>query len=71
MCTSLGNCLDDAITENFFETLKSKLSYPKKYNSIKQLAREIRNNISYYNNDRISERLKGMSPIEYQAHYSN
>ena len=56
---------------NFFGTLKSELFYPKKYNSIEQLEREIKNYISYYNNDRISGRLKGMSPIKYRAHYSN
>jgi len=66
-----GNCLDNAIIENFFGTLKSELFYPKKYNSIEQLEREIKNYISYYNNDRISGRLKGMSPIKYRAHYSN
>ncbi|NJB81930.1 IS3 family transposase, partial [Wenyingzhuangia aestuarii] len=32
--------------------------YPKKYNSIEQLESEIKNYISYYNNDRISGRLK-------------
>ena len=66
-----GNCLDNAIIEIFFGTLKSELFYPKKYNSIEQLEREIKNYISYYNNDRISGRLKGMSPIKYRAHYSN
>ena len=64
-----GNCLDNAIIENFFGTLKSELFYLKKYNSVDQLKNEIIDYISYYNNDRIKLNLKGMSPIKYRAHY--
>ena len=64
-----GNCLDNAIIENFFGTLKSELFYLKKYQSIDQLKTEIQEYIRYYNNDRIREGLKGMSPIQYRAHY--
>jgi putative transposase len=35
-----GNCLDNAIIENFFGILKSELFYLKKYNSIDQLKRK-------------------------------
>lgn len=64
-----GNCLDNAIIENFFGTLKSELFYLKKYTSINQLKQEIIEYINYYNNDRIKLNLKGMSPIKYRAHY--
>ncbi len=64
-----GNCLDNAIIENFFGTLKSELFYLKKYTSITQLKHEIKNYINYYNNDRIKLKLNGMSPIQYRAHY--
>ena len=64
-----GNCLDNAIIENFFGILKSELFYLKKYNSIGQLKQEIIDYINYYNNDRIKQNLKGMSPIKYRAHY--
>jgi putative transposase len=64
-----GNCLDNAIIENFFGILKSELFYLKKYSSIAQLKREIIEYINYYNNDRIRLNLKGMSPIQYRAHY--
>ena len=36
-----GNCLDNAIIENFFGILKSELFYLKKYKSIDQLKKEI------------------------------
>ena len=64
-----GNCLDNAIIENFFGILKSELFYLKKYRSIEELKKEIKDYIVYYNNDRIKLNLNGMSPIQYRAHY--
>lgn len=64
-----GNCLDNAIIENFFGILKSELFYLRKYTSIKELETDIKEYIRYYNNDRIKLNLKGMSPIKYRAHY--
>lgn len=66
-----GNCLDNAIIENFFGTIKSELFYLKKYRSINELRREIIEYVNYYNNDRIRLNLKGMSPIEYRVHALN
>lgn len=64
-----GNCLDNAVIENFFGILKSELFYLKKYDSIPQLKKEINDYIHYYNHDRIKLNLKGMSPIQYRAHH--
>ena len=64
-----GNCLDNAIIENFFGILKSELFYLKKYTSIDQLKKEINQYIIYYNNDRSKSNLNKMSPIKYRAHY--
>ena len=64
-----GNCLDNAIIENFFGILKSELFYLKKYSSISQLKQEIKDYIIYYNNERIKSNLNKMSPIQYRAHY--
>jgi len=64
-----GNCLDNAVMENFFGTLKSELFYLKKYESINQLKKEIIQYIKYYNYDRIKLNLNGMSPIQYRAHH--
>jgi putative transposase len=63
-----GNCLDNAVIENFFGVLKSELFYLKKYASIHQLKKEIKEYITYYNNDRIKLNLNGMSPVQYRAH---
>jgi transposase InsO family protein len=64
-----GNCLDNAVIENFFGIIKSELFYLKKYNTVDELKKEIREYISYYNNDRIKLNLNGMSPIQYRAHH--
>lgn len=64
-----GNCLDNAIIENFFGILKSELFYLKKYKSIEQLKKEIKEYIIYYNNERIKSNLNKMSPIKYRTHY--
>ena len=64
-----GNCLDNAVMENFFGTLKSELFYLNKYESIAHLKKEINEYIKYYNHDRIKLNLNGMSPIQYRAHH--
>lgn len=66
-----GNCLDNAVIENFFGTIKSELFYLKKYRSVNELRKEIIEYVNYYNNDRIRLNLKGMSPIEYRVHALN
>lgn len=66
-----GNCLDNAVIENFFGTLKSEMFYIKKYLSVEELQDDIDEYIDYYNNNRIRLNLKGMSPVEYRAHVLN
>lgn len=62
-----GNCLDNAITENFFSTLKSELIYIKTFSTIEDLVSELHEYIRYYNNERIKEKLKGLSPVEFRT----
>jgi putative transposase len=64
-----GNCLDNAIIENFFGILKSELFYLQKFASLEELKREIKQYINYYNSVRIKSNLNKMSPIQYRAHY--
>ena len=64
-----GNCLDNAIIENFFGILKSELFYIQKFASLEELKREIKLYINYYNSVRIKSNLNKMSPIQYRAHY--
>ena len=64
-----GNCLDNAVMENFFGTIKSELFYLNEYESTEKLKNDIKDYISYYNEKRIKLNLNGMSPTEYRAHY--
>ena len=66
-----GNCLDNAIIENFFGILKSEMFYIQKFNSIEDLKNEIKQYINYYNNERIKSNLNKMSPIQYRTHFYN
>ena len=65
-----GNCLDNAMMENFFGIMKSELLYPNTFRDMEHFKQELRKYISYYNNDRIKLRLKGMSPVQYRTHYA-
>ena len=62
-----GNCLDNAMMENFFGLMKNELLYLQEWDSIDQFKRALRKYIRYYNNDRIKLRLKGKSPVQCRA----
>ena len=62
-----GNCLDNAVIESFFGTLKSECFYPEKHGSIAELRTAIDEYIHYYNHERIKQKLKGLSPVEYRT----
>lgn len=62
-----GNCLDNAAMESFFGILKSEMYYINKFKSIDELKKEIADYIHYYNNDRIKQKLNGLSPVQYRT----
>ena len=62
-----GNCLDNAMMENFFGIMKSELLYPNTFRNMDHFKQELRKYIEYYNNDRIKLRLNGMSPVQYRT----
>jgi len=57
-----GNCLDNAVMENFFGILKSELLYLQEFESIEHFKSELIDYLDYYNNRRIKKKLKGLSP---------
>lgn len=61
-----GNCLDNAVMENFFGLLKTEMFYKHEFRSVKHLMAEIESYIDYYNNKRIKGKLKGLSPVQYR-----
>ena len=61
-----GNCLDNAVMENFFGILKSELLYLKEFDSIEQFKQELIEYLDYYNNCRIKAKLKGLPPAVHR-----
>ena len=57
-----GNCLDNAVMENFFGLLKSELLYLQEFGSMEHFKRELLDYLDYYNNRRIKAKLKGLPP---------
>ena len=57
-----GNCLDNAVIENFFGLLKSKLLYLQKFQSMEHFKQELIDYPNYYNNRRIKAKSKGLLP---------
>lgn len=62
-----GNCLDNAIMENFFGLLKSELLYLREFKDINEFRDELEKYVYYYNNHRIKGKLKGLSPVQYRV----
>ena len=60
---------DDAAMENFFGLLK-KMYYREELISYEALQKKIEQYINYYNNERIKQKLAGMSPVKYRIHTS-
>lgn len=63
-----GNCLDNAMMENFFGLMKNELLYVNDFDSIDDFIAQLNEYIWWYNNKRIKLRLNGMSPVQYRAH---
>lgn len=62
-----GNCLDNAVMENFFGILKSELLYLQEFYSVEHFIQELVEYLDYYNNRRIKAKLKGLSPVKYRT----
>ena len=62
-----GNCLDNAVMENFFGIMKSELLYLNTWDSMEQFKAALREYVQYYNTKRIKLRLNGLSPVQYRT----
>ena len=60
--------MDNGTMENFFGRLKVELFYGEKFESVNTFIDKLKKYIYYYNNERISLKLKGMSPVQYRTH---
>ena len=57
-----GNCLDNAVMENFFGLLKSELLYLQEFRSLDHFKQELVDYLDYYNIRRIKAKLMGLPP---------
>jgi len=65
-----GNCLDNAVMENFFGILKSEFFYLLEFSTIKEFLNELDAYMLYYNTARIKSKLNGLSPVQYRTQSS-
>jgi len=65
--SSKGNCLDNALIEGFFGTLKCETIYIDKPKTVEALEKQIHEYMHYYNHERIQLKLKGLSPVQYRT----
>ena len=63
-----GNCLDNSQTENLFGVMKKEMFYGHEFEikTLNKLKCTINDYINYYNNDRISCKLKGLNLINFR-----
>ena len=61
-----GNCLDNAVIENFFGLLKSELLYLQEFENMEHFEKELTDYMHYYNHKRMKAKLKDLSPVEYR-----
>ena len=61
-----GNCLDNAVMENFFGLLKTELPYLQDFDSLEHFKAELIDYLYYYNNRRIKLKLKGLTPAQHR-----
>jgi putative transposase len=62
-----ANCYDNAVAETFFGHLKSELFHHNRFDTVEAFTTALDAYIHWYNNERISEKLKGLSPVQYRA----
>lgn len=65
-----GNCHDNASMESFFAVLKAECFHGAKFSSIGDLKKELVAYVKYYNHDRISLGLGGLSPVQYRLQHA-
>ncbi len=56
------------LMENFFGRLKVEMYYGEKFETVDEFVHRLKEYIEYWNNERISLKLKGMSPVQCRTH---
>jgi putative transposase len=64
-----GNCLDNAMMENFFALMKVELLYSRDWDDMNQFVTSLHSYIRWYNMDRLKLRLNGLTPYQARQEY--
>lgn len=62
-----ATCLDNAVIESFFGHLKEELFHHATFTSVAAFTAALDDYLTWYNTDRISTKLKGLSPVQYRT----
>ena len=62
-----GNCLDNAVAENFFGHFKEEFLRQQEFGCLKEFEKKLALYIHWFNHERIRMKLKGLSPVQYRA----
>lgn len=64
-----GKCMDNAPMENSFGIMKNEMFYghEREFGTLEELKSAMDENIYYYNMKRITEKLKGLTPVDIDA----
>jgi len=65
-----GNCLDNASMESFFAVLKTECYHKRTFTDVDELMSVINEYIGYYNTERISTVLGGLTPFQYRIKFA-
>ena len=69
--SSTGNCYDNAITETFFHTLKTELTFWERYQTREEARRNIFEYIEvFYNRQRLHSALGYKPPVEFEQQFT-
>ena len=61
-----ANCYDNAVMENFFGHVKTEMYHGEVFDTVAEFKQAIDEYIGWYNTERIQQRLKGLTPMQYR-----
>ena len=61
-----ANCYDNAVMENFFGHLKTEMYHGEVFDTVAEFNQAVDEYIQWYNTERIQQRLKGLTPMQYR-----
>ena len=61
-----ANCYDNAVMENFFGHVKTEMYHGEVFDTVEDFNQAIDEYIQWYNTERIQQRLKGLTPMQYR-----